>query len=74
MSSMAQVMTSLRSLRLSNIGEALEKLIAQAEANELTYLQCKRSVIDVSRLLRRCARHQILFQQHRINVPGHQFI
>ncbi len=39
MSSLNQVVTSLRSLRLSNIGEALERLIGEAEANELTYLQ-----------------------------------
>lgn len=39
MSSLNHVMTSFRSLRLSNIGESLERLIGEAEANELTYLQ-----------------------------------
>jgi DNA replication protein DnaC len=46
MSSMNQVVTSLRSLRLSNIGEALEKLITDAEANELTYLQFAEQLVD----------------------------
>ena len=39
MSNLNQVIAALRSLRLSNIGEALEQLVNDAEANELTYLQ-----------------------------------
>ncbi len=39
MSSLNQVATQYRSLRFSNIAEALERLIGEAEANEVTYLQ-----------------------------------
>ena len=46
MSSLNQVVTSLRSLRLSNIGEALERLIGEAEANELTYLQFAEQLVN----------------------------
>lgn len=46
MSSLNEVKTSLRSLRLSNIGEALERLISNAEANELTYLQFAEQLVN----------------------------
>lgn len=46
MSSLSHVITSLRTLRLSNIGEALEKLISNAEANELTYLQFAEQLVN----------------------------
>ena len=39
MSSLHQVATQYRSLRFSNIAEALERLIGEAEASEATYLQ-----------------------------------
>ena len=39
MSSLQQVASQYRSLRCSNIAEALERLVNDAEANELTHLQ-----------------------------------
>ena len=39
MSNLSQIATQYRSLRFSNIAEALEQLVTDAEANELTYLQ-----------------------------------
>ena len=39
MSSLNQVAMQYRSLRCSNIADALEQQITDAEANELTYLQ-----------------------------------
>lgn len=46
MSSMVQVAAQFRSLRLSNISESLEQLVAAAEANELTYLQFAEQLVS----------------------------
>ena len=46
MSSLNQVATQYRSLRFSNIAEALEHLISNAEANELTYLQFAEQLVS----------------------------
>jgi len=46
MSSLNQVATQYRSLRFSNIAEALEQLISDAEANELTYLQFAEQLVS----------------------------
>jgi len=54
-SSLNQVITSLRSLRLSNIGEALETLVNNAEANELTYLQFAEQLVN----------HEIASREHK---------
>ena len=46
MSSLMPVAMQYRSLRLSNITEALEQLINQAEANECTYLQFAEQLVS----------------------------
>jgi len=46
MSSLHQVATQYRSLRFNNIAEALERLIADAESNELTYLQFAEQLVN----------------------------
>ncbi|HIG44323.1 MAG: ATP-binding protein [bacterium] len=46
MSSLDQVTSQYRSLRFSHIAEALERLISQAEANELTYLQFAEQLVS----------------------------
>ena len=46
MSSLSQVGHQFRSLRLSNIAEALERLLGEAEAAELTYLQFAEQLVN----------------------------
>ncbi len=46
MSSLSQVSNQFRSLRLSNIAEALERLLGEAEGGELTYLQFAEQLVS----------------------------
>ena len=46
MNSIDQVAAQLRSLRLASMAGALEPLLAQAEANELSYLQFAQSLVE----------------------------
>ena len=46
MSSLSQVTNQFRSLRLSNIAEALERLLGEAEIDELTYLQFAEQLVS----------------------------
>ena len=46
MSSLEQVIQKYRELRFTNIAEALESLLANAESNELSYLQFAEQLVD----------------------------
>jgi len=46
MSSLIQVAAQYRGLRFNNIAEALERLVGEAEANELTYLQFAEQLVN----------------------------